>query len=297
MQSFIRRAGRALRYRLGFGPRDPQGPMDLFKDLHIDANRLAEDLAKPAGPLLYIIYFTPRSGSTWLNDTLRQAKGLGFPKEWFNPSFVNQNARQLNAANIETYIEMLRRRSHSVNGFSFQITANQIRHVFGTSDAFLGHFPSDLPAFYLRREDMVLQAISLAKAVGSNVFHSTLATDADRIKADTTFDYDGAKFAYWLKHIFALERAQEEMFARHALAPIRLSYEAITAAGPAPVVQLFRDRLGQKPRRAGDVAPRHEKIGTDRNLAFAERLRAEYPALIAEIDAFRAALPAHDWRG
>lgn len=297
MQNFIRRAGRALRDRLAFKTMNMHAKMDLFKGLSRDPQRLAEDLAKPAGPLLYVIYFTPRSGSTWLNDTLRQAKGLGFPREWFNPSFVSQNARHLNADNIETYIAVLRRRPHSAAGFSVQVTANQIRHVFGTSDAFLGHFPSDLPAFYLRREDMVLQAISLAKAVGSNVFHSTLATDVDRIKAEATFAYNGPEFAHWLRHIFALERAQEEMFARHALAPVRLSYEAITAAGPGPVVQLFRDRLGQKPRRTEDVAPRHEKIGTDRNLAFAERLRAENPALIDEIDAFRASLPPHDWRG
>lgn len=290
MQNFLRRAGSALRGRLR------PAPASLFAGLHSDSARLAEDLAKPASPLLYLIYFTPRSGSTWLNDTLRQAKRLGFPREWFNPGFLTQNARNLNADNLGDYIALLRRRGHSTAGFSFQITANQIRHVFGSPEAFLGYFPPDLPAFYLRREDMVLQAISLAKAVNSNVFHSTLASDADRSQADASFDYNGPEFARWLRHILALERAQEDMFARHAISPIRLSYEEITKAGPEPVVRLFRERLGQKQRRVEEVAPRHEKIGTDRNLAFAERLRAEHPALIDEINAFRATLPPHDWR-
>lgn len=296
MENILRRAGRALRNRFGRVAPEMGRPMDLFADLPGDPVRLAEAMAKPAGPILFVIYFTPRSGSTWLNDTLRQAKGLGFPKEWFNPAFVTRNARQLGAASLDQYIALLRRRHPGLGGFSFQITANQISHVFGRPEAFLGHFPAGLPAFYLRREDMVLQAISLAKAVKSDVFHSTLASSEDRIRADAGFDYDGPEFARWLRHIFALERAQEDMFARHAIAPLRLSYEAITGAGAGPVVAAFRRHLGQKPRRNAEVAPRHEKIGTDRNLAFAQKFRAEHPDLIAEIDAFRATLPAHDWQ-
>src|SRR5262245_3349013 len=37
---------------------------------------------------LYVIFLTPRSGSTWLTDLLRLTGTLGCPQEWLNPGFL-----------------------------------------------------------------------------------------------------------------------------------------------------------------------------------------------------------------
>lgn len=297
MSGKVLRAVRAFRSRFGRKVPVLHTPDTLFSGVVADPARFSADMEKPEKPVLFVIYFTPRSGSSWLTDTLLQAKGLGFPQEWFNPNFVTQNARSLNASSMAQYIALLRRRHPGLGGFSFEITADHIRSVFGDTSAYLAHFPPTLPAFYLRRDDIVLQAVSLAKAVRSNVFHSPYASAEDRKRAETSFDYDGAAIAKWLRHILNQELALEEMFEKHQISPLRLNYEGITTAGAEAVVARMRAHLGQKPRNPAQISPKHEKIGTDRNLEFGERFRRDYPELIAEVTEARANWPSHDWRG
>ena len=297
MCSILARAVRAFRNGIGLEISSPNKQATLFAGIAHDPVRLDAEMKKPEGPVLFAIYFTPRSGSSWLTDTLVQAGGLGFPQEWFNPTFVTQNAITLNASSMDEYIALLRRRHPGLGGFSFEITADHIRHSFGDARAYLERFPAALPSFYLRRNDIVLQAVSLAKAVESKVFHSPYSSLEDRNRADTTVEYDGAAIAKWLRHILHQERALEEMFAQHGISALRLSYEGITTAGAEAVVALFRAHLGQKERDSAGIRPKHEKIGTDRNLTFAETFRRDYPALIDEVAEFRAAVPPHDWPG
>lgn len=297
MGSLLARTVRAFRNRIGREISGRRKRDALFVDVAHDPARFAEDMKKPEWPVLFAIFFTPRSGSSWLTDTLLQARGLGFPQEWFNPNFVAKNASALNASTMEEYIALLRRRHPGLGGFSFEITAGHIDRSFGGARSYLGHFPGGLPSFYLRREDMALQAVSLAKAVQSNVFHSPYSSDEDRDRADTTVEYDGAAIAKWFLHILHQEQALEEMFVQHGISPLRLSYEGITAAGAEDVVARFRAHLGQSAHKSARISPKHEKIGTDRNRAFADQFRRDYPALIAEVAEFRAALPSHDWSG
>lgn len=295
MGSILAHTVRAFRNRIGGEILGRRKRAALFADVAHDRARFAEDMKKPEGPVLFAIYFTPRSGSSWLTDTLVQARGLGFPQEWFNPPFVTQNASALNASTMQEYIALLRRRHPGLGGFSFEITASHIDHCFGGARSYLAHFPGGLPSFYLRREDMALQAVSLSKAVQSKVFHSPYSSIEDRSRADTTVEYDGAAIAKWFRHILHQERVLEAMFAQHGISPLRLSYEGITAAGAEAVVARFRAHLRQSARKSVGISPKHEKIGTDRNHAFAEQFRLDYPAMIAELAEFRATLPSHDW--
>jgi len=263
---------------------------DFFANPEFDPALFEKDMEKRPSPRAFGIFFTPRSGSSWLTDVLSQTKLMGKPQEWFNPNFVPNITRRVNAESLEGYIEMLRRK-HKLGGFfSFEITVYQMKRVFGSDAAFLSWFPATMPFFYLTRQDMVLQAVSLAKAVNTSVFHSAGATPEDIDQADTKFGYDATEIGQWLEHVFDQERKCEAFFQRHGLVPQRLTYEHITGEGAEATARQVLSILC--PQKACELeipmlVSRHHKIGSERNSEYAARYREEHPDRIMEIEAFR----------
>ena len=147
-------------------------PEKLFDNPDFDPERFETEMKKAPARRRYAIYFTPRSGSSWLTDTLTDSKCLGKPQEFFNPNFIPRIARSLNANSLEaisncccagkSWWNISRLRNHDLS----------MHRVFGIGRKVSRILSAHLPAFYLRREDMVLQAVSLAKAVKTSVFHS-----------------------------------------------------------------------------------------------------------------------------
>lgn len=267
---------------------------DLFRNPGFDAPRFRADLERPPAPRMFGIFFTPRSGSSWLSDILARTGLLGQPMEWFNPALVPDQARAVNARDLEGYVRMLRRKRQAGGVFSFETTIYQMRRVFRAEARYLSHFPAEMPLFYLTRGDMVLQAVSLAKAVKTSVFHSPQASAEDVAAAETGFAYRARAIAHWLEHVFDQERRCETFFARHAITPQRLSYETITGAGAEQTARLFLRRLRPEAadRALPDLASPYVKIATAQNRDYAERFRRSHPRTVARIEAFRAGLPA-----
>lgn len=265
----------------------------LFDNPAFDPDRFAADMSRVGAPRCFGIIFTPRSGSSWLTDILEKSKFLGRPREWFNPNFVPRISQAVNARSLDSYIKMLRRK-HKVGGyFSFEITIYQMQRVFGGPDRFLTYFPAETPFYYLTREDIVLQAISLAKTAQTEVFHSAHSSTEDIARADSAYRYDGKEISHWLDHLFDQERKCERFFAQKAITPRRLVYEDITAAGAAETTRrILRDlKHGHRAAQVVDLESDHRKIGSDRNTEFAERFRREHPALIDDIEAVRQTWP------
>lgn len=266
---------------------------DLFKNPDFDPDRFERDMKTAPARRRYVIYFTPRSGSSWLSDVLTASKLMGKPHEWFNPNFIPNIARGVNADSLERYVDMLRRKHKRGNYFSTEITIFQLHRVFGDEATFVEYFPPDIPAFYLRREDMILQAVSLAKAVETSVFH-TKNTTADMVdEADRAFSYDARAIGKWLTHILDQERRIEAYFARFGIRPHCLSYEQITSMGEEATLRQFMKHLRPRLYNAGkpkrfNFSPAHKKIGTSRNAEYAERFREEHPETLAELEEFRA---------
>lgn len=269
---------------------------DLFANPEFDAARYAADLAgKPVPPRTFGILFTPRSGSSWLTDVLTRTGLLGKPQEWFNPNFVPGIARALNARDAESYMEMLRRKQKRGGHFSFEITLYQMRRTFGGEAAFMALLPEKTRFFYLARQDMVAQAVSLAKAVKTEVFHAAQSSGEEIAAADAAFAYDARDIRHWLEHIFELEKRTEAFIAGLDRPVERLTYEEITGAGAEATARRFLVSL--RPAKGASVPlpemrTGHRKIGSGRNEDYAARFRAEHPALIDEIAAFRAGLGA-----
>jgi len=266
-----------------------------FHNPDFDPDRFAEDMRKKAAARSYGILFTPRSGSSWLTDVLDSSNMLGRPKEWFNPNFVPDITRALNARSLDDYLAMLRRKQKRGGYFAFEATIFHIRAIFGSERVFLAHFPpADVPFFYLIREDIVAQAVSLAKAVGTGVFHSVQQGAEEVERRETNFAYDADQIAHWLDHIHRQERECEALFRAEGLAPHRMSYEQIMADGATATARRFLVALKRR-HRAEALEPlpesAHTKIGTGRNADYAARFRRERAAHVAAVEADRSPLP------
>lgn len=260
---------------------------DFFENVHFDPELYARLITRPVADLRYVIYFTPRSGSSWLTDILSQTERLSLANEAFNPSFIPNIARVCNASNLEQYINVLIRRHNYHGVYGFEITMHQLEAVFPSSELFLEHFGSG-PCFWLIRRDIVAQAISLAKMVSTNVAHTAHASEEERQASDQSFAYDAKLIRRWLLHILSAERKNEEFFARHGLEPLRMCYEQTTLLSAQQMVNVVTRHLGLSDLPPMEFRSSHGKLGTSRNAEFAERFRTEEATFMADVNAERA---------
>lgn len=229
----------------------------------------------------HVIFFTPRSGSSWLTAALRATGGLGDANEYFNPAFVANIGRRMQANTLSDYIDAILRDKQTPNGvFTMEITYFQFIRI-GDTETFLQYFAPDAPTVVLIRENIVAQAISLYKAVETSVFHANTATE-EGIERSAEFDaYDGEKIWGWIDHIRRQELGQEYVFRLHGMAPLRLTYEGMFAPRADPVGAIanhFGVSLGEP---VGENP--HRPLASPTNRALEERFRREYPERIAEL--------------
>lgn len=259
----------------------------IFSGITPDPEIVARMMNNPPAAKNFVVYFTPRSGSSWLTDVLAQTKRMGRCNEAFNPNFLPQMARACQADNLEDYIDHIQRRLKTRNMFSFEITFHQLKAIFPDESQFLRHFGVS-PCFWLIREDIVEQAVSLAKMVTTQVAHSPHSTPEDRAAADARFDYDAKLIRKWLNHILAAERENEAYFARNRITPMRISYERMFAIPTDHMLAIMADHVDMRLPFEEAYHPAHEKLGTSRNASFADRFRQEQADFLAEVDTERA---------
>ena len=261
--------------------------MSLFENVNFDPDRFQRDMREKIGARqTYCIFFTPRSGSSWLTDVVGSSRKMGRPEEYFNPNFVPNIANRINADNMINYTKMAKRHLHFGGIFGFEVTYYQILKAVG-EEAFSQLFPNTTKTFYLIREDIVLQAVSLAKAVNTSVFHSVSASDDQIREADTAFIYDGKEIDRWLEHILDQEKKFQVFFGTYGYQPNRISYEKMMAAGREKMIRYFSKQLGVALDEESEVAERHRKIGSNVNSEFADRYREEFAKKITRIDSER----------
>ena len=150
----------------------------------VDEARFRRQLERPAAATRYCILFTPRTGSSWLTDIARQTGRLGHPGEHFNPTFLPRMAQSFDARTRDDLVEALLRRRNVGGVFGMEITYFQLKTVFRSERAFLRAF-GDARFFWLIREDIVLQAISLMKKQQTRIGHNTQAPAAARAEAES----------------------------------------------------------------------------------------------------------------
>jgi len=164
----------------------------------------------------YALCGESRAGTTFLKEMLGSTGVLGNPVEWFNP--IWQSREEGAAAN---FLDAMRVRSSTPNGvYGLKIFSQQ------TERAGRLHWASELPALsfvHIRREDLLGQAISLARAGQTARFTADQGERALPV-------YDRQLIASALIELARGQARWEIWFARNGVNPLRLSYEEIVAA-------------------------------------------------------------------
>jgi len=228
-----------------------------------------------------LVFFTPRSGSTWLTGIVRATQRLGFLEEYINPAFVRDVATQMQATDQPTLLAMLQRWARTDNGvFSMELRAVDAE-LFGEEALFagLGAAPA---VFFLWRDDIVAQGISLFRAVTTQRYHSTDAPTPPPA-------YDAEQIASWTRHIADLENGNLLLLRRRFLRFHCLRYEDMVRDRAGTLLRLAsvlgitlpRDQLSSA--AAGDL----EKIGDSWNEMAEQRFRREQADVIRALEAER----------
>lgn len=266
---------------------------DLLARNSVDAEKFEHDMRRIApSSRNYIILFTPRSGSTYLTDLLSSTRCAGFPEEWFNPNWIAKVAGRLNADSVDRYIEMLKRHKKTFNGvFGAELSFFHYSMVHDCTD-FFAHFPPETPFILLFRKDIVMQGISLYKAVESGVFHLTQNDDRNIETIDNILKYDSIKIKYWINHIRKQEEGLLRLVKEKGLNARILSYERMFSVENEKVLlDAFFDHAGIEtlPKERRFVA-RHRKIGTSLNDVFRKRFTTENARFVKKLERDREPL-------
>lgn len=254
----------------------------IFSNVPVDDESYAKIIARPFPRHRFVVYFTPRSGSSWLTDVVGRSAAMGHCNEIFNPNFMPQIAKTCQAAMIDEYVPAIQRRFNKKGAFSFEITYHQLQAVFPDNTLFLDNF-GDCPSFWLIREDIVEQAVSLAKMVTTKVAHAPNNSSAERAASDQAFEYDPVLIKQWLNHILFAERGNEAFFDRNNIKPIRMSYEKMFSRSVTDIVQDICKHVGIPNQQVQDLTTRYTKIGTSKNKLFADYFRRDETAFLNEV--------------
>lgn len=241
-------------------------------------------LNAPNPEYLFVMYFTPRSGSSWVADIASRSKRFGQVTETFNPRHMGRMTKACQAPDLDTYCEIFPRRLQRNGVLGFQVTHHQIARVFGSDQAFLDRYGA-VPAFWLIRQDIILQAISLHKMVVTGFAHTPHTNPLERAAAEDAYRYDSEGIRRWLLHILAAEENTDSMFERAGIDPMRMSYEQNVQLSARQLLSIMSRHIGMphaKVKRSFQT--KHEMIRTDRNHAFAAQFREENTAFVEEIE-------------
>jgi LPS sulfotransferase NodH len=205
------------------------------KGLIIDPGVASEAIRNhAAADRCFLVFFTPRSGSSWLTKIVSATKSLGNLEEYINPDFIPEVAKQMHATDQATLLAMLKRWAKTKNGvFSMEVRAVDIE-LFGVKEFFQA-FSHGTVVFFLWRDNIVAQGISLYRAVTTKRYHST---DAPAVPPE----YDAERIATWMRHVVEIENANLTLLQRQGLNARFLRYEDIVRHR-ATTLAMFADAV------------------------------------------------------
>lgn len=259
----------------------------LFDGITVNDAKLAKLKSRPWPDRRYVLFFTPRSGSSWLGDLIEQTGAFGNPGEPFNPAIVPRIARRLQATNMATYVDTLLR-ARSQNGtFGCEITFRQIHNCFGDMGEML-RLLQPTAFFWLLREDLVAQAVSLSRRQQTQIAHSSISDAAAQADAESRFTYDPKTIRGSIDSLCWQEERMDELFDSHGLEPFRLSYETATRSRERDLLAAITRHIGIDLPGTGDVEASLTKLKAGQAAEFIERFKEENADYVAFINDRRA---------
>jgi trehalose 2-sulfotransferase len=218
----------------------------------------------PVDKSTLIIAMTARSGSTNLCSVLARLGRFGDPQEYFNPRGpMPHYARALGAATASDYLARLAQRAEifcfKIAGGDWRPFAARAREVFPRACY-----------VYLDRLDVDAQAISLYRAMASQHWHAR-ANDKGPAPEPPPFDADAIETCR--RQLLEENRIWSDFFAEAEIAPMRVSYEQMSADMPK-TMQLICREVGVTVPEERVPAGAYKILRDELTDAWAERLRA-----------------------
>lgn len=235
--------------------------------------------AAAARSRLYVIFLTPRSGSTWLTELIMSTGRLGAPQEWFNDGWIYTEEPALGClppksrgiSDINEYVNAIVDEGRGVAGLELSVFQAEMLGELIDGQFDLNWFNA---IFYLRRKDLFAQAVSLYRSVASGRFHSYEDT-TDKIQAFNSVKFDEEKLIEWLNFLIMCEKKFDELFERHKVQPVNLFYEDIVG-NPLLTVQEIASAIGvDQPQNLGATSLRLMRDST--SASWRERLAQATP--------------------
>lgn len=259
-------------------------------------------------PKIYGIAFTPRSGSTFLSDLVRQSRALGTPGEYFNINAAFDSISRSAATSMERYFYWLTRVRQTNGVFGFEISWPWLDRL--QQEGELQVLDAVDYWFFLRRRDYLLQGISLFMASQSGVFHlrdeagasevaDSQSLDPPPAKADVEYDADA--IAECVLQVVHGEYLLSRHFRECKIEPVPLWYEDMVAMSPQQLLRGLANALeieltDEHQTLINAIEPELKKSGGAKNEDFAQRFRTERPAFIAHWDEHRGRMGAAAYR-
>ena len=248
----------------------------------------AELLAQEKPREDYLIFFTPRSGSSYLTSLLASTHCLGNPAEFINPEWAEDVAKKKGASSVEELIFLLRAAEKKRTGvFGMEATILHVKkHGLEISESFR-RLCKEAEIFVLLRKDIIYQAISLYKAVQTNIFHLAVQAGSEDIKkVDEGISYNSGDIKKWIEHIYQQEKHLANFIDEVGLKPHTLFYENIVELPPKVTARLFANilKINLNNKNCKKPLPSYKKIATKTNKEFYKKFAEENKEYIYELD-------------
>jgi trehalose 2-sulfotransferase len=240
------------------------------------------DPAHAAAGSTYLIFFTARSGSSWLASRLRSTGLMGDPDEWLNPDFWELNRTRFKARSASEYILSLRSERCTSNGvFGCQLSGGQLK-IWGSS--VLDYLRPISRSFCLFRRDIVAQAVSLYSAVTTQRFH----IQRDEEMQPTIPPFSGDAISGWLRHLLHEEIWLAGLFSKRELLPQCLWYEDLVNRMDDVISSMCQQVLGDSsPNVIPAAEDEYRKIAGPDHAELTERFRSDYSLIVQHAENLR----------
>ena len=265
--------------------------------------RLRDRLApRPASPFFarmaevaptkrYVIATSARSGSTFLCARIADYGELGFPMEFINESYISEFDRLFphpSLADYERYITASFASQSGIFGVKTDWWRFQEARKLGLFEHLLQ--PLDL-VVHLRRDDFVAQAVSLALAVETEVWHGRDVHEQALDAWHAEVAYDAAKVKQHARNILNQEYYWRRFIAETGAPAMDLVYEDVTKDVDGAIRNLadaFDLRLRSKPARSDAI--RQSKSGVAKQ--WSDRFKEECEDFVSFWTEYRGLITA-----
>ena len=260
------------------------GPVRFVTDYRLDFNHFTPVRKS------YIVASSYRSGSQYLCWRLWQTGVLGAPSEVLNPtSELRVLTNRFKASSPSDYMTKLLGRRTTRNGV-FGMKAH-----FHHFETFLKDYPRLLEVLapvsyiYISRQDRVAQAVSMAKALQTNMWTSRMEEEQK-----PALRYDRDMITKCLADVEQQDLTWREWFRAHAVEPFEVTYDQLTS-DPTRVVGRIVALMGVQHDDPEPVnVPPAKKQGDETNEEWISRYERESMALRQGSSGRGDAAPATD---